>query len=195
MANRPQAAARESDSDGVELFESFRRDPSALLEAVYERYAALVYGVARAALSDDTEAEDLTHEIFVSMLTRCEYDSRRGTPSAYLVTLARSRAIDRLLARGRASQLVARARDLSVADVAPPPDPQHQVAVGQSRIRVKQALERLPDRQREVLELAYFKGMSQSEIAASIDAPLGSVKDWTRRGLFAMRRELGDLID
>ncbi len=192
---RRRPAAPEAESDDSELFERFRRDPPAWMEAVYDRFAPLVYGIARAALGDESEAEDLTHEVFIGMLTRCEFDPARGTPSAYLTTLTRSRAIDRMRSRGRSFRVLSRARELGIAEPAASPDPQREVVLDQGRRRVRLSLERLPERQREVIELAYFKGMSQSEIAASLGAPLGSVKDWTRRALFAMRRERGDLVD
>ena len=112
------------------------------------------------------------------------YDPRRGTVPAWLLTVARTRAIDRY--RSAAS----RGRAESSAEPEPalgPEDPPGAAARAQFRERVRAALGRLMPEQRRVLEIAYFQGLSQSEIAESLGAPLGTVKSWTRQGLMKLR--------
>jgi RNA polymerase sigma-70 factor (ECF subfamily) len=151
-----------------------------------------VYGVALAILGSPEEAEDLVQEVFLTVSEPTAYDPARGSVGAFLTTMARSRAIDRLRRRGRSVRLLRTWHD--AAPVAPAaPSPFERVAVGECAQRVRSALGALSDADREVLELAYWRGLSQSEIAADLGAPLGTVKSRCRRALLALRDALGDL--
>ncbi len=163
------------------------------LQTLYDRYAGLVYGLARRILASAEEAEDLTQEIFIGLQRRCAYDPARGALPAYLAVLTRSRAMDRL--RSRRSRLVLHEK-LATADHAPPAPlaPPEQLALDEGAERVRASLAALPERQRHVIELAYFGGLSQSEIADRLSAPLGTVKSWTRQALLGMRASLQDLV-
>jgi RNA polymerase sigma-70 factor (ECF subfamily) len=175
------------------LWEAFGRDRSAGLGAIYDRYGSVVYGVARAILGSAEEAEDLTQEIFTALSSRCDYDPSRGSLAAYLLTLTRSRSIDRL--RGGSRRL----RSLERYRAELPDDNQDRVleriSVMQLSREVGTALGSLPEHQRRVLEMAYFRGLSQSEIAAELAEPLGTVKSWTRLGLFGLRNALRHLVE
>jgi RNA polymerase sigma-70 factor (ECF subfamily) len=174
-----------------QLLRAAAADPSAL-GPLYDRYAKLVYGLALAILGSREEAEDLTQEVFVTVCEPTRYDSSRGSVSAFLTTMTRSRAIDRLRRRGRSVRLLKTWHE--AAPVAPPPaTPFERLSLQRCAERVRGALAALPEAEREVLELAYFKGLSQAEIAADLGAPLGTVKSRARRALMALKRGLEDL--
>lgn len=186
----PQTAKTPSDD---ELCRTLGVNGEVALGVLYDRYAALIYGLARAILADREDAEDLTHEIFIGLQRRCNFDPARGTLSAYLTTMTRSRALDRLRSRRRRQGALEHLEREGMT--APQPfTPPEQVSVDQYAARVREALARLPESQRRVLELAYYRGLSQSEIAAEISVPLGTVKTWSRRGVMSLREMLGDLI-
>jgi RNA polymerase sigma-70 factor, ECF subfamily len=179
-------------SDEV-LLRSLATDRAAL-GPLYDRYGGVVYGLARAILQSQQEAEDLTQEVFVMLCRDTTYDVRRGSLGAFLTTLTRSRAIDRLRSRGRRLRLL-RASWQS----APPPDrpagPADRIATRESSARVRNAMAELPANERRALEMVYYQGLTQAEIAATLDAPLGTVKSWCRRGLLGLRDALGDLVE
>jgi len=115
------------------------------------------------------------------------FDSRRGAVVAWLLVVARSRAIDRV------RSLASRQRMQTQVEADPPAPasgPAEDVEQVQASERVKLAMEALTPQQRQVLELAYFGGLSQTEIAGRIGAPLGTVKSWTRQGLLKLREQL-----
>ena len=167
-------------------------DDQAALGQLYDRHAKLVYGVALAILASPEEAQDVVQEVFLTVSEPTAYDPARGTVGAFLTTMTRSRAIDRLRRRGRSVRLLKTWHEAT--PVAPaPPSPPERVAMQECAERVRGALAALPDADREVLELAYWKGLSQSEIAADLGAPLGTIKSRCRRALLALRGALGDL--
>ena len=170
-----------------------RADPAGALGALYDRYARVVYGLAHTMLTNAAEAEDLTQDVFLALCGDHRYDASRGSLTAYLVTMTRSRAIDRLRARGR-SQRLFDPSDEPVARAVSPSRPADEVSLMQCAARVREAVAGLPDDQRRVLELAYYSGLSQVEIAEETGLPLGTVKTWTRKGLIALRGRLGDLL-
>lgn len=173
-----------------ELLCALEADRSSALGALYDRYGRLVFGLARAVLGSAVDAEDLTQEIFLGLLNRWQYDPARGSLSAFLVTVTRSRALDKLRARGRKLRLLERFKTEGETEAAV--DPLADAAQSDLAKNVREALARLPESQRQVLELAYYKGLSQTEIADRLETPLGTVKSWARRGLFTLRDALKD---
>ena len=163
-----------------------RAGDTTALEELYDRHTPMLYAVVLRIVGRAADAEEVLQDSWVQAWRRAEtWDPARGTVAAWLLTLARSRAIDRV--RSVAARLRAET-------AAPPPDPlasgdepSASAVQRQSRERVTAALESLTPRQREVIELAYFGGLSQSEIAARVGAPLGTVKSWTRQGLMRLR--------
>jgi RNA polymerase sigma-70 factor (ECF subfamily) len=137
------------------------------------------------------DAEEVLQDTFLEVWKRAgEYDERRGSLEAWVVTIARSRSIDRLRARGTAAKLAAVAPSLSAPDPAPP---QIEAAERrQERERVQAALSSIPAEQRSVLELAYFEGLSQAEIAQRMGDPLGTVKTRIRLGMEKLAEMLED---
>jgi len=177
----------------AELVAALRADDGSALGALYDRHGGLVYGVALAILRSPQEAEDLTQEVFVALCGHLGYDAARGELAGFLVTATRSRAIDRVRARGRHLRLLRRWHETAPAG-ASPATPLQNVSTKQRTERVRVALTELSEREREVLELAYFQDLTQSEIADRLGAPLGSVKSWARRGLLSLRDNLQDLV-
>ena len=101
MPPRPSPTETVQAPSDDELLGALATDPQWALGGLYDRYARLVYGLARAVLSSTEEAEDVTQEVFLGLCHRWQYDSARGSLAAFLVTMARSRALDKLRARGR----------------------------------------------------------------------------------------------
>lgn len=174
------------------LLRAVRTDATAM-GPLYDRYARLVYGLARAVLQNDAEAEDLTQEVFMTLCEDHGYDPSRGTVGAYLTTVTRTRAIDRVRRRSRRVRLL---HEQWVATPAPlSPTPADELSMAQCADRVRTAMAELSDNERRALEMAYFQGLSQVEIAEELDTPLGTVKSWCRRGLGSLKKSLGDLLE
>lgn len=155
-------------------------DAQALAE-FYDRYAGLVNGLALRILRDAADAEDVVQEVFLQAWRQADrFDAQRGTPEAWLCTIARTRALDRL--RRRAS----RREDPPEAAPAHAETPRPVEALS-----VRAALAALSDGQRRALELAYFEGLTQTEIAARLDEPLGTIKTRIRTAMMRLREALG----
>jgi RNA polymerase sigma-70 factor (ECF subfamily) len=158
------------------------------LEELYDRYTPLIYPVMLRILRSRADAEDALQETWVKVWrTASTYDGRRGPVAAWLLTVARTRALDRY--RSSASRKRAEAQ---AETVLPPPaeDPSSRPARNEIGQRVRIALGSLEPQHRRVLESAYFDGLSQMEIAARLGAPLGTVKSWTRQALTRLRELL-----
>ena len=168
------------------------RGDAQALGALYDRYAAILLGLILRILHGRSEAEDVLQETFLQAWQRAgDYDASRGRPFLWLSMLARSRALDRVRAvgaRGRAGERAAREPQPTTAG-----DASAAVAGAEEAVRVRNALSSLPETERETLSLAYFEGLSQSEIASRTGTPLGTVKTHTRTGLRKLRDLLGDL--
>jgi len=190
----PRAGAAEAPVAATDraLLDALVADPDALA-ILYDRHASLVYGLALSVLRDPSEAEDLTQAVFVSLYEHT-YDPARGAFEAYLISMTRSRAIDRLRRGGRHLRLLKQWHESDAPRGDAPTTPHQATAARQLSERVKQALGDLSDREREVLELSYYRDMTQAEIAEHLGAPLGSVKSWTRRGLARLQGALKDLL-
>ncbi len=162
-------------------------DESALV-VLYDRWAQPVYSVVAHLLNDADGAEDVVEETFWQIWQRASsYDASRGTVRTWILTIARSRALDRLRSRKRNREDIA--PDLAVIRD-PAPDPSQDVEAGEQRRLVFAALQELPEDQRRALELAYYRGLSQSEIAEFLGEPLGTIKTRTRLGMQKLRDRL-----
>lgn len=177
----------ERETDGAVVARLWEGDVSAL-GMLYDRYGSLVYGVAMKGLRRVAEAEDLTQEVFLSLMCTRSYNPRRGSLASYLTTLTRSRVIDRLRAQSTQYKYLKQwqQRQLSVDEATP----MKHITQQEHRKLVRQALTTLKDRQREVLEMSYYEGQSQRDIAEQLGVPLGTVKSWARRGLLQLRKQL-----
>jgi RNA polymerase sigma-70 factor (ECF subfamily) len=166
-----------------------RRDEAAL-GALYDRYSRLIYSLALRIVGERTLAEEIVMDAFVSVWRAAStFVEERGRFVAWLTSVARHRAIDelrRLNVRPEGSSV-----ELDEAIRTSGPDSvEDVVSVRQRREQVRSVLGRLPDAQREALELAYFSGLTQQEIADKTGTPLGTVKTRMRLGMLKMRDEL-----
>lgn len=190
--SRPASARSAMLPTDTELIRAIRAGCSASLATLYDRYSGLVYTLGIKLLNDPRDAEDLAQEVFLSLWRRNTYDPTRGSLSSYLTTLTRSRAIDRLRQRSSRHKI----RDRWFRDMSSPSllTPFESASIEERRECVCRALERLPSNQRRVLEMAYYEGRSQTEIAEQLNAPLGTVKSWARRGLLNLRDALTEIM-
>jgi RNA polymerase sigma-70 factor (ECF subfamily) len=188
-----QAISDTEPSDAVLVDALETQGPSALAP-IYDRYAGLVYGIGMQVLRDADAAADLTQEVFVTFSAKPAFDPSRGALGALLATMARTRAIDRVRYGTRSVRLLRRHHE-SEPPPPGPPTPADAMSVAERTERVRAALAELSGDERRVLELAYWGGLTQAEIAAELDTPLGTVKSWMRRGLLRMRGTLGDLVE
>ncbi|BFM39555.1 sigma-70 family RNA polymerase sigma factor [Synechocystis sp. LKSZ1] len=183
-----------TEATDVDIWQALQQDDPRSLQLLYERYGTLVYRLALRVLTHPQEAEDLTQDIFLTLWRTRTYNPNRGSLSSFLTTLTRSRAIDKL--RGRTTRLKFLQRwQRTVTAESSALSPFEVASLSQRSEQVKQALAQLPDHQRQVLEMAYFDGLSQSEIAKQLAAPLGTVKSWSRQGLLSLRKQLQPFID
>jgi len=172
-------------SDGELIQRAAGGDRSAF-EQLYRRYARPVFGLALRRLGDRGRAEDAVQETFASVWrSAASYRPERGPGAPWLYAVARNAIVDR--ARGRSEP------PTEVPDEpAREPSPAEQAEQGWVAWRVHRALEELPDREREVITLAYWSGLSQSEVAEFLGIPLGTVKTRTRAALMHLADLLGD---
>lgn len=169
------------------------------LGALYDRWATTVHTLAYYLLGQADEAEDAVEETFWQAWREAgRYDASRGAVSTWLSTIARSRALDRQRARRRRNEeplesaASTSAEDSSARADAPAlaADPHHEAEQSERARDIAIALAKLPAEQREVIELAYFGGLSQSEIATRTSLPLGTVKTRARLALEKLRAPL-----
>ena len=156
-------ALRATEADAALIVRLQRREPQALAE-LYDRYGRLAYGLILRVVRDTGIAEDLVQETFLRVWNRVQgFDAQKGAIGPWLLAVARNRAIDYIRSAG-----------------------------GRERNNiVKAAVEKLSSHQRQVIELAYFEGLSQTEMAERMGQPLGTVKTWVRAALKTLRDELG----
>jgi RNA polymerase sigma-70 factor (ECF subfamily) len=170
---------------GAELIRGMATGDRDAFARFYDRYAPLVYPVILRIVRDAPDAADVAQEVFwESWQNAAAYDPARGSAEAWLFTRARTRAIDRIRAVRRRGATFVPPVDEAMAAAPPAPD---AAAQAEDRSVVLRALERLPEPQREVIELAYYRGLTQTEIAARIQQPLGTVKTRLRLGLARLR--------
>lgn len=170
--------------DDRTLSDRLARGDRQALGLLYERYAGLVFGVALRVVKERALAEELVQDTFLEAWRRAsQYDAARATPAAWLVTIAKSRAID----RARSAHAAQRATDASTQ--LPPEAPEAMdslLDLARSKAVLEAHVGRLPAEQRLVLELAWRDGLSQSEIARTANLPLGTVKTRTRMAMLEL---------
>lgn len=177
--------------DDLELMERVSAREQGALAALYDRHSASVKGVCLRILRDHAEADEATCDVFIEVWERSSrFDRERGHPLAYLMNLARSRAIDRLRSRGRRERIFAVKDGPEASEGQDPASPLADTMTAEMRRKLETALAGLQPGQKRALELAYFDGMSHSEIAAALGEPLGTVKTRIRQGLLRMRESL-----
>jgi RNA polymerase sigma-70 factor (ECF subfamily) len=178
------------------LIERFRTGDRAAFMGFYERLSPLMYSVAARVLGDRKEAEDVLQEVMLVIWNKSgDYDPQLGTLSSWAVALTRNKALDRLRARTRRLRLIEEAA-LMAEDTQSSTTPSvNEVIHGRERSDLLHAaMKDLPDEQRTAIELAFFAGLSQSDIATRLQTPLGTVKARIRRGMLRLREQLGGVL-
>jgi RNA polymerase sigma-70 factor (ECF subfamily) len=189
-AGRESAEEARADQETVQRMA--RHDADALVH-LYDRHARAIYSFALHIVREQAEAEDVVQEVLSQAWRQAaRYDSKRGSVAAWLLTMTRSRAIDRLR-NERARPDSEQADDGQLRGLVDPAEPQdRRLSTRDQMIRLRSAMARLPVMQRVVIELAYFGGLSQSEIAERLDEPIGTVKTRVRLGLLKLREAMAE---
>lgn len=177
----------------AQLYLALKAGQTAALGILYDRHAGLVYGIALKVLENPQEAEDLTQDIFLNFVKIGSYEPSRGSLRTYLAILTRSRAVDRVRSRSNTRELLkkwghSREEETATDSLL------EKVSRSEQSQEVKAALAQLSDEQQQILRMAYYDGLSQSEIANQLEIPLGTVKARARRGLLKLRQALTDYM-
>jgi RNA polymerase sigma-70 factor (ECF subfamily) len=176
-----------------ELVRRMGRGDKRAFSDLYDRFSRPLFSVAVRILNDKSEAEDVVQEVFLSLWEKAgSFDADRGSAFAWAITLTRNRAIDRLRTRRRRTTLLNEsvAEDLPGGHSTSDSDSADDLIFKEKTLAVRSALSALPPDQLRALELAFFSGLTQQEIAARLSEPLGTVKARIRRGLLKLRDTL-----
>ena len=188
------AETRARDQDLVSLVELVATGDQSALATLYDATNRLIYSLILRVLSDVSSAEEVLVNVYTQVWRQAaSYDANRGAPLAWMATIARSRAIDRLRSGWQDQR---RKEPLEVLGDAPAnaASPEETTAASERQRFVREALNILTPEQREVIELAYYSGLSHSEIAEKLKQPLGTVKTRTRLGMMKLREALAPLL-
>ncbi|HEY0384783.1 MAG TPA: sigma-70 family RNA polymerase sigma factor, partial [Pyrinomonadaceae bacterium] len=182
----------QAPNQDAELLRAIAGGDEAALSALYDRYKSILFSLILRILHSQPEAEDILQDVFIQVWKKAaDFDEARGRAFTWLATLARSRAIDRL------RQLSSRERTATEASRETPEvwiDAEDDAIRSEQSAVVRGALAELPEEQRRTLLLAYFEGLTQTEIADRLNAPLGTVKTRMRSGMIKLRELLGDRL-
>lgn len=195
MATAPEVLTETADArdeDWAALIERMAGGDQHALSSFYDRTNRLVFGLVLRILSDAGQAEEVLLDVYMQVWRQAaKYDRSRGKTLSWLMTIARSRAIDRLRS---SRQEEMRKESLDASDHAATLSTGFQDPMAQPEMKriVRAALDSLPPEQRDVIEMAYYLGLSHSEIAARLNQPLGTVKTRTRLGMIKLREQLKD---
>jgi RNA polymerase sigma-70 factor (ECF subfamily) len=188
------AETRARDQDLVSLVELVATGDQSALAMLYDTTNRLIYSLILRVLGDVSSAEEVLVDVYTQVWRQAaSYDANRGAPLAWMATIARSRAIDRLRSGWQDQR---RKEPLDVLGDAPAnaASPEETTAAAERQRFVREALNLLTPEQREVIELAYYSGLSHSEIAEKLKQPLGTVKTRTRLGMMKLREALAPLL-
>ncbi len=181
----------------IKLMRRIKAKDDKALEELYDLYNRLLFGMIISIVKSREEAEDVLQEVFVKIWEKAvTFDENRGNVYSWIVTLTRNKAIDRIRSKGYKTQQKA------TRDVDDPmftlegnkADPLESTIFSDRAELVKKALSMIPESQSEVLKIAYYRGMSQSEISEYLDIPLGTVKSRMRQGMIKLKDILEDHI-
>ncbi|MFZ9931754.1 MAG: sigma-70 family RNA polymerase sigma factor [Chthoniobacterales bacterium] len=181
-------------AEELDLLRRVARRERAAFERLYDRYANIIYASALKFVKEDADAQDVVQDVFIQIWDKAKlYDPAKGKPLTWALTLTRNRAIDRIRAIQRRTRLrddfeqeTARDESAGVREAL------SEVEASEKGQILRAAVNQLSPQQRKVIELAYFNGLTQTEIADRLDEPLGTVKARARRGLMKLKELLGN---
>ena len=189
-ARRAEISARDR-----ELVKAIVARKSGALADLYDHYSGMLLALANRVLNDLSDSEEVLQEAFLQVWNQAErYDSQRSSVSTWLVLITRSRAIDRLRSR-RVAERTVNAAEKENPQTHTSPEGMGHVFTQERRLRLQRELANLPDAQRQVLEMAFYRGMTQSEIAAETSIPLGTVKTRTLLAVKKLRKALQEELE
>ena len=188
--------ARQTTDEEREWMEQVQSGSRDALRKLYDRFKHILSGMIYKILRNREETEDLLQEIFVQAWQKADqYDPGRGTVYSFLATMARNKAIDRTRSRAfknsKKDDYVINDDEYSFNLSTENPNPEESIELTERAVSVRKALAELNEKEREVLYISYFHGLSQSEIADKIEIPLGTVKYRMRQGMIKLR----DMLD
>ena len=177
----------------ISLLERITRKEASGLSELYDQYSTLLYSVIFRILKEQQEAEDILQEVFLNIWEHGEkYDQRLGNPGSWLCRIARNKAIDRLRSknyRNRSQESkIENYSDIFTADLAD--NPERRAILSRQQEEILIALTSLSNEQKELIEFAYFRGYTQSELAEHFKMPLGTVKTRIRTAMSILRQKL-----
>jgi RNA polymerase sigma-70 factor, ECF subfamily len=187
---------KNSSIPGSDLVASVAKGDQKAFERLYEQSSALLYALVMRIVGNQDEAAELLQEVYLEAWRKASnYDAARGTPMAWLVTLARSRALDRVRALGSRGKGVTVSLDDAPTSslVATNSDALEMRAAAERHTLVGTALKSLPPMQRQAIELAFYDGLTHMEISARLQTPLGTIKTRIRLGMEKLRDSLRSL--
>jgi RNA polymerase sigma-70 factor (ECF subfamily) len=192
----PAPVIEAGEPTDLELMLGIQQEEPEALSKLYDRYNGILKALILRVIHNESEADDLLQEIFMEIWNQARnFSAHKGKPLGWMVTLARRRAIDGL----RKKQAYARAEERLQSETEHQPDAwvhnvtEQEINFGDTRVLVRKVISGLPPAQREAIELAFFRGMSQREIAANTNTPLGTVKTRLELGLKKIYEGLKEL--
>ncbi|MGE3165021.1 MAG: sigma-70 family RNA polymerase sigma factor [Planctomycetota bacterium] len=181
MSDPPARLLAAHDADDAVLLQRIGSGDERGFELLYDRHVDSVYGLILRIVKHRGDAEDVLQEVWIQVWRRAaSFDPERGAVVAWLFTIARTRALDCLRRHG------GKPRGMDPLPVDRLEEVPRAMVEGHA-LDVRAALDAIPARERKILEIAYFDGLTQLEIARQLNAPIGSVKTWMRRGLLRLR--------
>ena len=164
---------------------------SAAFERVYDAFSGILYSLALRILGRPEDTEEILQEVFTKIWRdAADYDARRGAPLAWAITITRHKAIDRIRAAARRLRLYEAAEAEAKSNLPVVSQPAHNAEQSENAKAVRESLEMLPQDVRESIELAFFGGLSHSQIAEKLALPVTTVKSRIRRAMMQLRQSL-----
>lgn len=186
-------ATHQNADDEIELMKRIQARDDDALEELYDLYKCLLLGVILSIVKKREEAEDILQEIFVKIWEKADsFDQERGNVYSWIVRLARNKAIDHIRSKQKKQSASTPKPFFSLEDDTY--DPMETTMFSDRTELVKKALDEIPEKQHEVIKIAYYRGLTQSQIAGHLGIPLGTVKTRTRQGMMELKRILREFI-
>ena len=179
----------------VNLLRRIAEGDRSAFASFYDLYSGLLFSIAVRILNDNKEAEDVLQEVFLQIWEKAgAYDPLLGKPASWAVTLTRNKAIDRIRASQRRVKLIEQATVEAAVSPDNTPSANEKLHGKENAERVRSGVAALPPDQRRAIEMAFFSGLTQDEIARKLQEPLGTIKARIRRGMLKLREKLEGFV-